>query len=537
MSFAVSYFKKITKDQYFFILVFLIAVAIRVWDFGQMPYGMNQDGAMGAIDAKALADHGTDRLGMYMPVHFQAWGFGQMSVLLSYLSIPFIKLFGLNPVTARLPILILSILGLVVIYKLVKEICGVRGGQIALLITAFSPWHFVQSRWALDCNVFPHMMLFGVYFLILGVKYKKRYLYISMIFFALCMYSYGVAFYTLPVFLLLSCVYLLIRKRILIRNMLISMLVYFGLSWPIYLTMMINAFGWETIETPFFTMPFFPYSMRAGDLLFMVENPGEQLTANIKSFLNVFWEGDYLPWNTVPGYGTMFIWLVIICVAAIALVLVFLILNIRRRDYTEAGYTKEQADDQAMCMWLMFFWLICAVFGGVIVSNVNVNRINVVMYSQILFATFGVMYIYTKWKHAIHVLCISLAVGTFMLLTTYYSQEYKNDIEAIFMGGFGECLQELEDDGCEQYYIDLACNESLSRMCLELQTLFYLEVDAEIFQSGEFNDIYHITESENMPKRPPEGAALITRDDHVLDYDVYGLKEIRHGRYVAYYSE
>lgn len=28
-----------------------------------IPDGMNQDGAMAAVDAKALADHGTDRYG------------------------------------------------------------------------------------------------------------------------------------------------------------------------------------------------------------------------------------------------------------------------------------------------------------------------------------------------------------------------------------------------------------------------------------------------------------------------------------------
>ena len=86
------------KKIYYLLLLFacVIAVFIRVYQFGSVPAGMNQDGAMAAVDAKALADYGTDRLGMRFPVHLTAWGFGQMSALLSYLMIPCIKLFGLS---------------------------------------------------------------------------------------------------------------------------------------------------------------------------------------------------------------------------------------------------------------------------------------------------------------------------------------------------------------------------------------------------------------------------------------------------------
>ena len=76
------------------VLIILLAVFIRTWKFGAVPGGMNQDGAMAAVDAKALADYGTDRFGMRYPVHLTAWGFGQMSALLSYLMAPCIKLMG-----------------------------------------------------------------------------------------------------------------------------------------------------------------------------------------------------------------------------------------------------------------------------------------------------------------------------------------------------------------------------------------------------------------------------------------------------------
>ena len=163
-------------------------IAIRSIGFGSIPGGFNQDGAMGAVDALALATYGTDRFGNWLPAHFEAWGYGQMSVLLSYLMIPFIKLWGLNSVTARLPMLLASIAGAGALYGLVRDIFSRRAGLLALLCVSIAPWHFMQSRWALDCNMFPHMFILGLYFLNKGLS-KGRYLYLSMVFFDLCMYS------------------------------------------------------------------------------------------------------------------------------------------------------------------------------------------------------------------------------------------------------------------------------------------------------------------------------------------------------------
>ena len=49
-----------------------------LYQYGVVPGGMNQDGAMATVDAKALAEYGTDRFGMHMPVHFTGEGDSQM---------------------------------------------------------------------------------------------------------------------------------------------------------------------------------------------------------------------------------------------------------------------------------------------------------------------------------------------------------------------------------------------------------------------------------------------------------------------------
>lgn len=136
-------------------LLLLAAIVIRAYHFGAPPIGVHQDEAMAAVDAKALADYGTDRYGMRYPVHFTAWRTSQMSVLLSYCMIPFIKLLGFSTVSTRLPMLVISCLGLLALYLFGRQLAGKWTGMIVLILGTISPWHYMQSRWSFDCNLFP----------------------------------------------------------------------------------------------------------------------------------------------------------------------------------------------------------------------------------------------------------------------------------------------------------------------------------------------------------------------------------------------
>ena len=153
-------------------LLLLAAIVIRAYHFGAPPIGVHQDEAMAAVDAKALADYGTDRYGMRYPVHFTAWRTSQMSVLLSYCMIPFIKLLGFSTVSTRLPMLVISCLGLLALYLFGRQLAGKWTGMIVLILGTISPWHYMQSRWSFDCNLFPHVFLIAVVLLIAGLKKK-----------------------------------------------------------------------------------------------------------------------------------------------------------------------------------------------------------------------------------------------------------------------------------------------------------------------------------------------------------------------------
>lgn len=456
------------KRQWIFILLFLGLLAIRFFRFPAVPGGLNQDGAMGAVDAKALADYGTDRFGTFLPAHFEAWGYGQMSVLLSYLTVPFIKALGLNKLAMRLPMLIASLLGMWGIYGIVKRTHGRNTAELALLLTAVNPWHFMQSRWALDCNLFPHMFVLGVFFLTDGWK-KKRSLYVSMIFFALSMYCYGVSFYMVPFFLLTACAVLLCHKKAEWKDVVVCILIYFGISWPIYGTMLINFMKWETVRLPFVTMPFFEDNIRSADILFFSENMGQQLITNLKAlFRVVFWQREDLLWNSIKEFGTMY-----------QCTMPFMILGgilVLKRALSGSLDPDERLGAQLLCAFWVFGFLT-----GIMINSVNVNRINIIFYIHIIFAAVGIDYTVRKWRVFVPVIGAVFMIHYACFCTRYFTS-WAGEIDRAFYGDFVRALEYAEECGSDYYCITPDTQYVGARQVTEILTLFVFHADARYYQ-------------------------------------------------------
>lgn len=480
-------------------VIIVVAVLVRVYRFGGVPGGFNQDGAMAAVDAKALADYGTDRLGMRYPVHLTAWGFGQMSALLSYLMAPLIKLFGLSPIVARLPQLAVSLAGLWCLYLFARNVFGQAAGLSVFAFAAVAPWHILQSRWALDCNLFPHFFVFGLLFLERAAQgiHRKGFLCLSMVFYGLCMYCYGVAIYTVPLFLLAACVYLLWTRRVSWGEAGLALGIYLLVAGPFILVMAINTFGWESIETPLFTLPRFPDSVRSQDILFFAQDIPAQLLANLRSLLNVtLFQVKDLPWNDVEGFGTLYL---------VSMPFAF-----------AGGFGLAWDFGKKPGAVLTWLFLLTGVWCGVITANVNVNRINIIYYPLILLVGLG---IYEAIRFiSLPRLAWGLGAGyvlLFCLFSHTYFTTYAHEIDAAFFGDFTRAVSSLRGCGAEHIYISPDGARD-SGYIAELLTLFFHEVDAEYYQGkttppGEppYREKYRYQEAETIPLDPGEDAAYL----------------------------
>ena len=444
-----------------FILAVLTAVFIRVYKFGQVPGGFNQDGAMAAVDAKALAEYGTDRFGMRYPVHLTAWEYSQMASLLSYLMIPFVKIFGLVPCAMRLPLLLCSLAGLACLYGFARDVFGKNISLIVLWFAAINPWHILQSRWALEANLYPHFFLFGVFFLNRAVNREKRrgYLILSMVMFGLCMYCYGLSIYTMPVFLLAACIYLLAAKKVSAMDAVLSVAVWLLVAWPFIAVMAINFFHWETIETPFFTLPYFPESVRFNDILFFSPHKLFQLVENVKSLLAItVLQTKDLPWNDVRNFGTMYL-----------ISMPFAVLGL-------CGVFYEFRKNTGAMLLILF--LGTGIWCGLTTNAVNVNRLNIIYYPIIILAGIGIYDV----VRMISLPCLKYGIAAayavlFLLFAREYFTGFAVDVSAQFEKNMGDALITLKESDAEKIYIT-AKNRKVS----EILTLFWCDIDAEYFQ-------------------------------------------------------
>ena len=282
-----------------------------------------------------------------------------------------IKLLGLSVFSARLPMLLVSLASLVILYFFARDFAGKNTALTVLLFAAINPWHIMQSRWAIDCNLFPHFLLAGVFCLHRGISRKKSWLYLSMVFFALSMYCYGLSIYTVPLFLLAACILLLQRRKVTFLQVLGCVGIYLLIAWPFLACMIINAFQLSTIETPFFTIPYFPYSMRSNDILFFSPQPLAQLQQNAVALLKILSQVYSGPrWNEIRGFGTLYLFSVPLMLLGMGIIF--------RRYRKSIGAA------------LIVLWFLTGAAAGLITANVNINRINIIFYPMILFTGIGI---------------------------------------------------------------------------------------------------------------------------------------------------
>ena len=452
----------------FVIFIFAAAVFVRIYKFGVMPYGFNQDEAMAALEGLTLSKYGTDHYGVSFPVYFEAWtGYGQMNVLLSYILIPFFKIFGVSIFTARLPLLVFSLISIYVLYRFSYRIFGKFAALAILFFIAINPWHIMISRWALEANLFPHFVLYALYLLYLGITKHKIYLYLSMILFGMSMYSYGISYYAVPVLLIILCIYLLYTKVLKVRHILISSVIYILISFPIFLMMAVNYFEWESINISFMTISYFETGQRMNDILFFSENMYMQFIHNLASTMGVLVQyPDGCPWNSIPSVGTVYF-------CAIPLFITGFVLMIKK--FFNNKNTKEKVG-----IFIIIAFFITAFISGIITNYVNINRINLIFIPLIIFAGFA---IYTICKR-FNFLVIPIVL-MFSFLFVNFSNEYFNGDHADYLGhcfyyGYSDALVHVKDLNYDKIYIT-ADTMGDSPFVSEIIALFSLEVDNKYY--------------------------------------------------------
>lgn len=433
--------------------IFVIGFLARLLLLDKYPAGLNQDEASAGYDAYSILNYAIDRKGKLLPLYFIAWGSGQ-SVLLSYLMLPFIHLFGLSELTIRLPMAIVGCITLIFVYKLLRQ-CNKKIAVIGLAFFAICPWHIMKCRWALDCNLFPDIVIIATYIIITAIKNNKiSQFYTGIAVLSLAVYSYVLSYMFLPIFIVLLLVYLLKSKKIRINQALISLLIAFIVALPMILFVFINTFNYEEINLGVFTIPRL-YQNRYEEAASIFSS--EFLEVSLDNFDNnlkmLITQNDNTNYNVIPFYGICYMFS-----------LPFTVFGIFK---CVKGRNLEKS--------ILNIFAIVSILILFVVTDANINRLNIVTIPIIMYTIVGIYDIIENNKNTLLPI-VTLYCIAFISFTNAYMKT-QGEKESSFAQDLKEPLKYVESLDVDAVYIDNAFTQPY------IYTLFYTQTP-----TGEFID-------------------------------------------------
>lgn len=232
---------KLTLQERILFLILLLAFFLRIIKVGSFPPLYTDEASFG-YNAYSILKTGRDEYGQFLPVVLRSFG-DYKPALSSYLSIPFVSLFGLNELSTRLPSVILGTLTVLFTYLLTKEIFNKSTiryplSAISSFLLAISPWHIHLTRMTMLVGIELFFTTAGIYFFLKGTRTKSYFLLLSAVFFSLGFYAYYGVRLTMPLILVLLFILyrreLVRRKKAVFQAGLLALLILL----PLFLTLL-----------------------------------------------------------------------------------------------------------------------------------------------------------------------------------------------------------------------------------------------------------------------------------------------------------
>ena len=425
------WYKRVGTKRVLFIFLLVIGILVRFIYLGSMPGGVDQDEAMAGYQAYTLYTEGIDLNGYHNPVYFEAWGHGQ-SVLLSYLMIPSIAVFGCNDFAIRLPQAIVACISLPVFYLLLKRLFDEKTAWIGYFLLVINPWHIMMSRWSLDCNLAPAFLLFGLYFFILALEKHPWYYLLSALMYGLSLYTYAILWLIVPLLLLLQIIYVLATKRAKITWYTAGFIVLLGvIALPLLVLNVVNLHLIPEIKTSLFSIPELA-AWRSGEV--KISNLFKLATfSHLYGMLSTQTDG----WirSAFPKYGLYYLFSAPLMLLGVVQTIRSWIHRIRAKQFSLETFALIQ---------LFVALLIC-----LMIDQINANRVNYLHIPLILFCAVGVRSLFElRWKTLSRTV-VALYCVSFLAFTGYYFSEGQTALSDFYRPGTKEAIayaQKLTDE-------------------------------------------------------------------------------------------
>lgn len=213
---------------------------------------------------------------------------------------------------------ILGCISLIIMFSLLNKIGNKKIALIGLAFFAICPWHIMKSRWGLESNLFPDLILIFIYLLIKGIEEKKIWFYISFAVAGITSYAYGTSYFFLPAFIIPLLIILIKKQKINIKEAIIGIVITAIVAMPIILYVIINTFNLNQINLPFITIPKLEINRYEEITSIFSKDFINNSILNLSEGLKILlFQTDNLPWNAIDKYGIIYKFSIIFTVIGI----------------------------------------------------------------------------------------------------------------------------------------------------------------------------------------------------------------------------
>lgn len=428
-----------------------------------------------AYDAYCLATNGTDRWLNHFPVYLENFGGGQ-SALYAYLAAIFVKIFGLNMISIRMPAFLLSIAAIILVYFTTKKECSVKSAQLFSFLIAIMPWNIMASRWGLDCNLLAPMIIISTCLLI-NAKSIKGYIFAG-ISFGVTLYTYALSYLIVPVFLAFVLLYMLYTKKIKFKNFIPLGIPMFILALPLMLMILINN-GYINEIKGFITIQKLP------------EYRGSEISiSNIKDnvkFIKKIFTTDGLTYNALPEFGTVYNFSIFLIILGGLLELNTFWHNIKNRKFEFSTVMFLLVGTVLLCLMLTV--------------GPNINKANAIYIPMMFFIVTAMKMFYKNYKIIFYIFMI-----LFVVFFIRFEKFYFCDYEKIY--------------GVQQYF------EKDYLEALEYANKEYKNKDIHVFNSNAEPYIYTLFLNKISPEEFNKGLHKDTIDNDLYSYNNYYFRNL-----------
>ncbi|HYH01960.1 MAG TPA: hypothetical protein VEC37_02580, partial [Bacillota bacterium] len=260
----------------------------------------------------------------------------------------------------------------------------------------------------------------------------------------------------------------------------------------------------------------------------------QQLSNNFSSFVNtVIIQKADAPWNSIPAYGHSYLFSLPFVGIGLIFLLYKIFLSAGKLGSNDEALTKQTG--QTPDFFLMLLWLLISFLSGLVINNVNINRVNIVFYPLIILAGVGIQAVIQRLKSVSLIIILIYALAFWGFSTSYFG-DYSRQLGVLFYQGFGEALESVEDVEVDRVYVTNWTQSENSGWVSEPLTLFHHQIDSLYYQgkadahfkSGKkklpYGERYKYVTMNTIPVDPYENAVYIVRNEELCYFDLSKFK-------------